>query len=65
MEKEPLTQSARFKMFVSGLVLQGLIVIAPQLGLVVSDEVLQTIAAGIAALFSVMIFSRGQRNTAR
>lgn len=62
--KEPLSQSIRFKMFVSGIILELLILLAPQLGLTVSEEILQTVALAIAGLLAVMIYSRTQRNTA-
>lgn len=64
MEKEPLAQSARFRLFVSGIVLELLVVLAPQLGLDVPADLLQTVAGGIAALVAMMIYSRGQRNSA-
>jgi hypothetical protein len=63
-EKEPLMQSGRFRLFVSGIILEVLAAVAPQLGLQISDELLQTVAAGVAGLVAVMIYSRGQRNTA-
>jgi hypothetical protein len=63
-EKEPLQQSARFRLFISGIIMEGLIILAPALGLQVSDELLQTVAGGIAGLVAIMIYSRTQRNTA-
>lgn len=63
MEKEPLIQSVRFRMFISGLILEGLVAVAPQLGLQMSEEIAQTIAVAILGLFGIMIHSRTQRNT--
>ncbi len=63
MEKEPLHQSGRFRIVVSGIVLEGLILVAPQLGLEISQELLQTIAASIAGLLGMLVYARTQRNT--
>lgn len=57
-------QSVRFKMFVSGIILEGLTAIAPQLDIGISESVAQTIAIAIVGLFGIMIHSRTQRNTA-
>lgn len=64
MKKEPLWQSVRFRMFISGLVLEGLTAVAPQLEMGISEQIAQVIAVAIAALFGIMIHSRTQRNTA-
>lgn len=61
--KEPLLQSVRFRMFVSGLILEGLMAVAPQLDIGISEQIAQTIAIAILGLFGIMIHSRTQRNT--
>ncbi len=61
--KEPLPQSARFRLFISGVVLEILIGASPYIAPDIPLELLQTIAAGVAGLVAVMIYSRTQRNT--
>jgi hypothetical protein len=62
--KEPLAQSRRAKLFLTGLILEILLPVPVLLGVDIPIELLQTIAAGIAALFFAIIHGLTQRNTA-
>lgn len=64
IEKEPLAQSRRVKLFITGLILEALVPLPILLGADIPIELLQTIAAGIAALFFAIINGLTQRNTA-
>ena len=63
MEKEPSFQSVRFRLFITGLVLEGIVAVAPQLEIGISQDIAQTVAIAILGLFGIMIHSRTQRNT--
>lgn len=63
MEKEPLHKSGRAKLGAGGIILEVLILFAPQLGLEVSQELLQAVAVSIAGLVGMLIHARTQRNT--
>ena len=64
IEKEPLWQSERFRVFLTGVVLELLILFVPSSGLDVDPEVLKTIAGGLAAMVLSLILGRSYRNTA-
>jgi hypothetical protein len=64
IEKEPLAQSRRVKLFVTGLILEVLVPLPVLLGVDIPIELLQTIAGAIAALFFILIHALTQRNTA-
>lgn len=67
-EKEPLRESARFKVFVSAIVLEFFILIAgwalANFGLEIPLELLQEVALLIGGLAVTFITARTYRNTA-
>lgn len=63
MEKEPLLDSERFKVFVSTIVLEILLFSLPLFGLEVDLEFLTTLAGIIGGLAASFILGRSYRNT--
>lgn len=62
--KEPLWQSERFRVFLVGVILEILILLAPYLGFDNLDpEILKTVAGSLAALVLSFILGRSYRNT--
>lgn len=63
MEKEPLVKSERFKVALTGIILELLVLFAPSLGVDADPSVLQVIAGSIAGLLMAFIAGRSYRNT--
>lgn len=63
--KEKITESGRVKIALTGIILELLILFAPQLGIMptADHELLKTVAATIAGIIISLIFGRSFRNT--
>ncbi len=61
--KEPLLKSARFKVFLAGVILEVLVLFSAELGVEADPELLKEVAQGIAILVTGFIASRTFRNT--
>ena len=60
--KEPIQRSVRFKVFVAGVILEVLLLLAPTFGLDIDPETLGDVAGWLAGIIMTFIASRTYRN---